>query len=67
MIRSTVNQSIISPPKREISKDPGNGESIEWVRTDVSPAGTEVKDIDARAAGQSTTMSHYHNGPIEGF
>jgi len=64
MIRSTVNATEIRTGKAEISSVVGRGESIEHVVTDAAPAGVEVKDIDARGAGQSTTMSNHHNGTI---
>jgi len=57
MIRSTVNESIITGV-REIK-----GEGIELVLAGINEASavpTEVKDIDARAAFQTTTPSNAH-------
>lgn len=67
MIRSTVNEGIISASKLSLA-DVGRGESIELVLAGIDQASainTEVKDIDARAAFQTQTPSNRHNGPKE--
>ena len=66
-IRSTKNASIISKQK-QIHGKPMQGEGREHVLAGASEAaavGTEKRDIDDRAAYQSTTPSEAHNGPKE--
>ena len=66
MIRGTKNESISCVTKQvaDPTANPGiAGESYEHVSTDAGD--TELRDIDARVAGQSTTPSDGFNGTYE--
>jgi hypothetical protein len=63
-IRTTVNETILGGGK-PAHTEAGRGETYEWVTTTAAPGGVELRDIDAREVGQSTTPSDAHNGPRE--
>ena len=71
MIRSTQNESISSATKQVVdpTANPGiAGESYETVLAGIDEANaviTEARDIDARAAFQTTTPSAGFNGAYE--